>query len=35
MFVELPSTSAESIRHEGTLTRKHDWENENKKAHNR
>ncbi|XP_061173791.1 spectrin beta chain-like isoform X6 [Saccostrea echinata] len=32
---ELPSTSAESIHHEGTLTRKHDWEHENKKAHNR
>ncbi|XP_062617852.1 spectrin beta chain-like isoform X2 [Saccostrea cucullata] len=32
---KLPSTSAESIHHEGTLTRKHDWEHENKKAHNR
>ncbi|XP_056020672.1 spectrin beta chain-like isoform X17 [Ostrea edulis] len=32
---EIPSTSAESIHHEGTLTRKHDWEHENKKAHNR
>mmetsp|Transcript_8050 Transcript_8050/g.14759 ORF Transcript_8050/g.14759 Transcript_8050/m.14759 type:complete len:182 (-) Transcript_8050:1263-1808(-) len=35
IFVELPSTSAESIHHEGTLTRKHDWEHENKKASNR
>ncbi|XP_056020668.1 spectrin beta chain-like isoform X11 [Ostrea edulis] len=32
---KIPSTSAESIHHEGTLTRKHDWEHENKKAHNR